>query len=47
MPIGARSHYSLTLACIAFCLLPNQQVAQTSAQGIADVQLTATEIVRP
>jgi hypothetical protein len=24
MPIRARSHYLLTLACIAFCLVPNQ-----------------------
>ena len=45
MPIGARSHY-LSLACIAFCLVPNQQAAQTSNQGIANVQLTATEIVQ-
>ena len=46
MPIRARSHYLLTLACIAFCLVPNQQAAQTSAQGVANVQLTATEIVQ-
>src|SRR5712691_13169128 len=46
MPIRARSHYLLTLACIAFCLVPNQQAAQSSAQGVANVQLTATEIVQ-
>jgi hypothetical protein len=45
MLIRARSHY-LSLACIAFCLVPNQQAAQTSAQGIANMQLTATEIVQ-
>jgi hypothetical protein len=46
MPIRARSHYLLILACIAFCLMPNQRAAQTSAQGTAQVQLTTAEIVQ-
>jgi len=46
MPIRARSHYLLSLVWIGFRLVPNQQAAQTSAQGNAAVQLTATEMVQ-
>lgn len=46
MPIRARNHYLLTLACVAFCLMPKQPAAQTSAQGTAKVQPTAAEIVQ-